>query len=88
MMNWGGDGMMGGWGGFSGFGMIFGMIFMLLFWAGFILLIVWAIRQFAPGRTPSTPPPQSNALKILEERFAKGEITEEEFAEMKRALLK
>ncbi len=80
--------MMGGWGGFSGFGMIFGMIFMLLFWAGFILLIVWAIRQFAPSGTSSTPPPQSNALKILEERFAKGEITEEEFAEMKRALLK
>ncbi len=86
VMNWGKGGMMGG----QGFGilcMIFGLIFMLLFFTGIILLIVWIVRQFASG---GTSPPQStgNALKILKERFAKGEISREEFAEMKKELMK
>ncbi len=86
IMNWGRHGMMGG-PGFGSLGMIFGLIFMLLFFAGIILLIVWIVRQFAPGGT-SAPQSTGNALEILKERFAKGEISKEEFAEMKKELLK
>ena len=84
-MDWGNGDMMGG-SGFGFFGMIFGFIFMLLFIGGSILLIVWIVKQFAPGRTSDTPS-TSNALEILKERFAKGEITKEEFAEMKKELI-
>ena len=86
MMNWGNGGMMGG-SGFGVIGMIFGFIFMLLFVVGSVLLIVWIVKQFAPGGT-SVPPPTSNALEILNERFARGEISKEDFAEMKKELLK
>ena len=86
MMNWGHDGMMGG-SGFGIFGMIFGLIFMLLFIVGSILLVVWIVKQFAPGKT-SAPPSTSNALEILKEQFARGEINKEEFVEMKKELLK
>ncbi len=85
-MDWGNGGMMGG-SGFGFFGMIFGFIFMLLFIVGSILLVVWIVKQFAPGGTSATVS-TSNALEILKERFAKGEITKEEFAEMKKELFK
>ena len=86
MMNWGGSGMMGG-SGFGVFGMFFGFIFMLLFVVGSVLLVVWIVRQFAPGGT-SAPQSTSNALELLKERFAKGEISKEEFADMKKELMK
>ncbi len=85
-MDWGNGGMMGG-SGFGVFGMVFGFIFMLLFFAGAILLVVWIVKQFSPGGTSATTS-GSNALEILNERFAKGEISKEEFAEMKKELVK
>ena len=85
MMDWGNGGIMGG-SDFGVFGMFFGFLFMLLFIVGSILLVVWIVKQFAPGAT-SAPPSTSNALEILKERFAKGEITKEEFAEMKKYLM-
>jgi putative membrane protein len=82
-MMWGGD-----YGG--GFGMVFGFLLMLIFLAGTIAAIVWAIRYFTMGGTQSeTNVPESNrenALGILKERFAKGEIDAQEFAERKRVL--
>ncbi len=83
-MHGGSGGMMGG-SGFGVIGMIFGFIFMLLFFTGIVLLIVWIVKQFTHGGT-SAPPPTSNALQILQERFARGEISKEEFAEMKKEL--
>ena len=58
--------------GFGIFAMIFGLIFTLLFLTGFVLLVVWIVRQFAVGGTSSIS--SSNALEILKERFAKGEM--------------
>ena len=68
--------MMWGWGG----GWMF--LWMLLFWGGTILLVVWGIRQF----TPSSRPGRGRALEILEERYARGEIDREEF-ESRRQIL-
>ncbi len=86
MMDWGHGGMMDG-SGFGILGMIFGFMFMLLFTVGSVLLIVWIVKQFAPAGTAASPP-ISNSLEILKERFARGEISKEDFTEMKKELMK
>ncbi|HUW28632.1 MAG TPA: SHOCT domain-containing protein [Sulfuriferula sp.] len=80
--------MMGGYGmgGFgSGFG--FGGIFMILWWVliivGIIALVKWMVTSFgAGGRSGS----DSKALDILKERYARGEIDEQEFQQRKQEL--
>ena len=75
-----GPGMM--WGGGMGW---FGMIFMLAFWVlvivGLIYLIRWLIQS-----TKSREQGGSGALDILNERYAKGEISREEFNQVKKDL--
>jgi len=55
-------------------------LMILIFWGGFVALIVWAIR----GNRTSAP--RSDAESILEERFARGEIDVEEL-ESRRSVL-
>ena len=77
MGNWGYYGAGYGWAGF------FGPIFMLLFWA----LIIWAIVAFVHWTTTQgSEKKASSAMAILEERYAKGEISKEEFEGKKRDL--
>ena len=85
------------WGhGFGGFGwgwMIFGSLMMLVFWGGLIALVVLAVRAFtSPGsqepaqaRTSSASS-RNDALNILKERYARGEITKAEYEEMRDEL--
>jgi len=77
--------MMGGWG--TGW---FGMIFMLLFWGliivGLVFLIRWLI-QSTGDRGYSGVSMGSNAMDILKERYARGEINRDEFESMKKNLL-
>jgi uncharacterized membrane protein len=47
-------------------------VFMVLFWAALIVFGVWAIRRFTDRSSGS-------ARRILEERFARGEIHADEF---------
>ena len=54
---------------------------MVAFWGIVIAIVVWAVRQFRPG-----PSGASDALSILRQRFARGEIDREEFEE-RRAIL-
>lgn len=74
------------WGFHEGFGwwMWFGWAWMFLFWGVVIGLIIWAVRAFTrPGerdRLEDTP------LEIAERRLARGEITREEFEDIKAAL--
>ena len=80
-----GGGMMG-WGGFGGYGMGFvGWIFMLLFWGliivGLVLVVRWLWDQGRPG-TGGADSPQ----EILKRRYARGEISKEEFDRMKQDL--
>ncbi|MFZ0449207.1 MAG: SHOCT domain-containing protein [Desulfatiglandaceae bacterium] len=81
---WGmGPGMMGGWG--SGW---WGFIPMLLFWGLIIVGVVFLIKLLAQGRTKggSGDSDSSRALETLKERFARGEITKEEFGQMKKVI--
>lgn len=71
--------MMWGW----GTGSWLGGLWMVLFWVGVVLLIVWAVR-FVP--TGGQSQRGSSALEILEERFARGEIDATELAERRREL--
>lgn len=53
---------------------------MVVFWTAVVLVIVSVLRH----RGPRTP--HSSAVRILEERYARGEISREEFLE-RRAVL-
>jgi Predicted membrane protein (DUF2078). len=66
-----------GWGGW-----IVMLVSMTIFWGGLIVLVVWAVKQFAPGPGRQRTDPEA----ILEERFARGEIGREELEEGRRAL--
>lgn len=90
-----GPGMMGGYGGMMrGFGAPgfayspVGSILMLIFWAfiitGIVLLIVWVARN--AGRGTRSTSSSNSALEILQTRYAKGEITKDQYEEMRRAL--
>ncbi len=76
-----GEGM---WGG-----MIFGPLLMIFFIALLVGVIVIVVRWLAGSSLGGyLPPPraESNALDILKERFARGEIDKDEFDERRRAL--
>ena len=77
--------MYGGWGWG---GMLFGGIFMILFWVFVIAAVVWLV--LAIGRRGVEPPASShatsNASAILDERLARGEIDLEEYKARKAAL--
>ena len=74
-------GMMGP-GMMAGFGWL-GMLTMLLFWIGVIALLVWGLIHLFPTRQTSVEP---DALEILKRRFARGEISREEFVQTRDAL--
>lgn len=61
-------------------------LMMLLFWGGLIALVVWAVLSTQAHRGGGTYDRQSKAMHILEERFARGELDQEEFEQRKRAL--
>ena len=68
---------------FDGHG--FGGGFMWLFWILLIVAVVWALKATAPSSGKAEGGDKS-PLEILQGRFARGEIDEEEF-ERKRKLL-
>jgi putative membrane protein len=66
-----------------GFGGVM-MIFPMILW---ILLIVLIVKLFQDKNSSTSPKETNNkALDILKERFAKGEIDEEEFLRKKELL--
>jgi len=72
-----------GWGCCEGWGMPF-------FGAGWLLLILIAVVAviFLARRTRGNDeaPPQASSREILDRRYAAGEITKEQYAEMKSDL--
>jgi len=62
-------------------------IFMVTFWVAVLVAAVLAIRWLALQVRPRTSVPEGDrALQILRERYARGEISKEEFEERKRDL--
>lgn len=59
---------------------------MIASWALIVALVVWLVRAFSgggPGGSERKPSP----LDILDERFARGEISQEEYEERRRTLI-
>ena len=65
----------------GGFGVGWGLTG-LVFWILLIVLIVVLVR----GRQSSAVAPGGPAVRLLEERYARGEITREEFLERRSVL--
>ncbi len=70
-------------GGFGGFGWI-GMLFNFLVIAAVIWLVVWAVRRFTVSGGMPRPMTggASSPREILQMRYARGEITREQYEEM------
>jgi putative membrane protein len=80
-----GFGHMMGWGW-----AMYGGIRMILFWILLIAIVLFLLRRFpagwqGPHANGSSPP--STALEILKERYAKGEISKEEYEARKQTLM-
>ena len=58
-----------------------GWLMMVAFWAVFVVLIVWAVRSTTTPRRE-----EDTALRILDERLARGEIDREDYDERRKVL--
>lgn len=88
--------MMGGWGGWGGYG-LFGFAIGLVFWValavGIVLVVRWLVQASNQGRVGGGAPqadagatPRQSALEIVGERYARGEISKDEFEQIKKDL--
>ncbi len=66
-----------------GWWMVFGGILMVLFWGGLIALIVWGVNRLSRRSDSSR---KQDPLDLAKERYAKGEISREEFERIKKDL--
>ena len=64
-----------------------GAVISIIFWVTFIYFIYWLIKRAGWLEQPEEKG-KSNALRILDERFAKGEIDKQEYEERKKELQK
>lgn len=64
--------------GMSGF---MGPFIMIMFWIVMIAVVILIIRWI---KASGSPAPGESALDILKKRYARGEISKEEFEEMKK----
>ena len=59
------------------------IVWMVIFWGGLIALIVWGITKLV-GRGSAIP--KHDPLDIAKERYARGEISREQFEQIKKDL--
>ena len=70
MHGFGGMGLFGGW---------IGLIFNLALIVGLVILIVWAVKRFTSG---SASPSGQTPREILQARYARGEITRDQYQQI------
>jgi putative membrane protein len=89
-----GPGMMGGYGppgGWSwgwGLAMGLGMLAMLAFWGALIVGVVLLVRWLMTATSSPGGRSDASALEILKRRYAAGEITREEYLQLRQELEK
>jgi len=66
-----------------GWGTGFGVVFCVLFWGILIGLVTWAIYRFS-RRDSSVS--KVNHIEIAKERYAKGDLSKEDFEQLKKDL--
>jgi putative membrane protein len=71
-----------GWGG-GGFWLLVGFLLLI----ALVVLVVWAVMHLSrSGRVATHDPSRPTPNEILRERFARGEITAQEFEDAKKVL--
>jgi len=91
-------GLIWGWQGYGyGYGMMgpgmmggFGIMFLMpILWIAVLGLIIWAVVAAVrkPGESGSPTSSADSALEILKRRYARGEITKQEYEERKKDLI-
>jgi len=70
-----------GHGGMGWFGMIIGLFITIALIVGFVVLVVWAVRRLSGNSSNSVPQVGSSqsARDIAQIRYAKGEISRDEY---------
>jgi putative membrane protein len=71
-----------------------GMIFMMFFWLIVVVLAIWLLSRLFPGATSSTgaatgqasSTDSAQALDLLKQRYARGEISKEQYEDMRHTL--
>lgn len=66
-----------------GWGMGYGWLFMIIFWGLVVLGIIYLVQSIVRG---SRNEAKESAVEILKKRYARGEITKEEFERMRADL--
>lgn len=76
-----GGGMMGmhGFGGMGLFGGWIGVLFNLAIIIGIVILVVWAVKRFTSGSGSSG---SQTPREILQARYARGEITRDQYQQI------
>ena len=78
--------MGGGMTGFGGFGLLGGLLGLIInigVIVGIIFLVIWAVRKFSPnGLNLNQGASTQSPREILQARYARGEITREQFQQM------
>lgn len=74
-----------------GWWMIWGGLMMVVFWGTILALIVWAVqaatrREVGQVALPQPATRRRAPLEIIGERYARGEISREEFEQLRRDL--
>jgi len=69
-------------------GMGIGLLVMVILWGGLIALGVWVVRGLFPniGQPPPAAGQDLSAREILDRRFARGEISPEQYEAMKESI--
>lgn len=70
----------------NGYWFGFGGLFMVLFWVFVIAGIVWLVLALSRQQQAGSNSGEIGALRILEERLARGEIDAEEFRTRRAAI--
>lgn len=79
---WGGHGLVDGSFGFGG---VIAMTIQLIFWIAIIIVAFKFLKNYFPHKQYNVKP-EDQALEILRQRYAKGEIDTEEFNLRKKEL--
>lgn len=73
------------WDGDWGWWMAVGWLWMVAFWGLIVWAVIYVVRQLGYGGR-SDERENDDPIRIVERRYAQGELTREEFEEMREAL--
>jgi len=78
---------MGGWGGYGwGFGLLHAAVSVAVI-VGVVFLVIWAVRSLAGVPHDGPHVRRSPGLDVLEERYARGEVSRDEYMQKRADLL-